>query len=145
VRRTPSNPRRCPRARRAWLSPRRPCPWPPPPDNTIQLGKLSGIKGAKPIMCPDNRLACPGNYGVNIIAKLNNTLEEFQAAAQKWRSNLAAAVSMPVNKVRRAAHRAGPRRGAAAVRPRQPGSNPASVPHTRRAQPRPRARPLCAS
>jgi hypothetical protein len=83
-----------------------PCPAPrTPSDNTIQLNKLSGIKGAKPLLCPDNRLACPGNYGVNIIVKLNNTLEEFQAVAQKWRSNIAAAVSMPINKVR-------PRRGA---------------------------------
>jgi hypothetical protein len=68
-------------------------------DNLINLAKFSGIKGAKSVTCPENRLACPGNFAVNIIVKLNNTLEEFKAIVPKWRANVAVAASVNIDKV----------------------------------------------
>lgn len=73
----------------------------PPTDNLIQLAKMSGIKGAKSITCPDNRIACPGNYAVNIIVGLNNTLDQFKAVVPQWRANIATAASVSIDKVGR--------------------------------------------
>ena len=71
----------------------------PTPDNLIQLAKLSGIKGAKSITCPDNRLACPGNNAVNIVVKLDNTLDQFKAVVPQWRANVATAASVRIDRV----------------------------------------------
>jgi hypothetical protein len=85
---------------------------PQPPDNLIQLAKVASIKGAKSVTCPDNRLACPGNYAVNIVTKFNNTIEDFQKVVPQWRAIVATAASVRIDRVRGGAARRG--RGASA-------------------------------
>jgi hypothetical protein len=68
-------------------------------DHLINLAKLSGIKGAKSVTCPDNRHACPGNNAVSVIVKLDNTLDKFESVVAQWRVNMATAISMPLDRV----------------------------------------------
>jgi hypothetical protein len=71
----------------------------PNAEKRIDLAKLSGIKGAKPVICPDNGAACPGNSAVAITFKFDSNLTAFEKVAPNWRANIATAADVPIDKV----------------------------------------------